>query len=162
MKPMRIWQAGAFACLVYLQMGLVRATGTEEIVKADNQADFSALVVSVQKEMNPGGRYGYVDSQEREHVNAGLTYMQSLFDRYKTVDAMPQDSKIDLFNHQEAVNAILTRRDNDRVVCEKIAPVGSHIQRTTCRTYGLIEQERRDAQNAMQDFKAQRKFKGTH
>lgn len=159
MKLKKTWLVGVLACLVCLQVSVVHADKTETIVKADNKADFSAMVVKVQKEMVPGGRYGFIDAQERDQVNQGLAYMQSLLDKYGTVDGMSQDAKIDLFNHQEAVNAILTRRDNDRLVCEKIAPVGSHIMHTTCRTYGLIEQERRDAQNAMQDFKAQRKFK---
>ena len=156
---LKTWLTGVAMCLALLQVGLARATKTEKIVKADNRADFSGMVTKVQQDMQPGGRYGFIDDKERDSVNQGLAYMQSLFDKYDTVGAMSPAAKIDLFNHQEVVNAILTKRDNERLVCESVAPVGSHIPRTTCRTYGLIEQERRDTQNAMDNFKAQRKFK---
>jgi len=38
----------------------------------------------------------------------------------------------------------LTHRDNDRLVCESIAPVGSHIQRTSCVTYGQKMRDERE------------------
>ena len=151
-KHMRKWLIGLFAGMALLQAGMVYATKTETIVKAENKADFSAVVSAVQSQMVPGGRYGFVDKIEREDINHGLGYMQSLFDKYGTVAAMDQRTKMDLFNHQEAVNAILTRRDSKRLVCESVAPMGSNIPRRTCRTYGEIEREHQDTQQLMNNF----------
>ena len=53
------------------------------------------------------------------------------------------NTKVQLFNDQEAVNAILTHRDDERLVCENIAPLGSHIPRTTYVTYREAERRRR-------------------
>lgn len=156
----KAWLIGVFMGVTLLQAGIVRAAKTEVIVKAENKADFAAVVIAVQNQMNPGGRYGYIDKKEREDVTAGLSYMQSLFDKYNSVDQMDQGTKIDLFNHQEAVNAILTRRDNNRLVCENTAPVGSHIPRTVCRTYGAIQQDRRATQQTMDDMKRVQTPKG--
>lgn len=150
---MRKWLIGLFAGMALLQAGMVCATKTETIVKAENKADFAAVVTAVQSEMVAGGRYGFTDKKEREDVNRGLQYMQSLFDKYGTVAGMDPRTKMDLFSHQEAVNAILSRRDNNRLVCESVAPTGSNIPRRTCRTYGEIERERRDTQRVMDDFR---------
>lgn len=150
---------GLTALVMLLPLGLAHAAKTEKIVKADTRDSFAALVTTVQQEMKPGGRYGYIDKKEAEDVNRGLAYMQSLLDRFGSVDQMSPDAKIDLFNHQEKVNAILTRRDNNRLVCESVAPMGSHIPRTTCRTYGLIEADRRNARQTMDNFHHVPQFK---
>ena len=159
---MKKWLIGVLAGAVLLQMGMTYATKTETIVKAENKADFAAVVSAVQSQMVPGGRYGFVDKKEREDVNHGLGYMQNLFDKYGTVAGMDQKTQMDLFNHQEAVNAILTRRDSNRLVCESVAPVGSHIPRKTCRTYGEIEQEHQNTRQLMDNFKNVPQFKSGH
>ncbi|WP_139350378.1 hypothetical protein [Rhodanobacter sp. B04] len=156
----KAWLVGMFMGVILLQAGMVHATKTEVIVKAENKADFAAVALAVQGQMKPGGRYGFMDAKEQDEVNSGLSYMQSLFDKYNTVDQMDQQTKVDLFNHQEAVNAILTRRDNNRLVCENVAPVGSHITRTTCRTYGEIQQDHRDTQQMLDNMKRVQTLRG--
>ncbi len=159
---MKKWLIGVLAGAVLLQVGMAYATKTETIVKAENKADFAAVVSAVQSQMVPGGRYGFVDKKEREDVNQGLGYMQNLFDKYGTVAGMDQKTQMDLFNHQEAVNAILTRRDSNRLVCESVAPMGSHIPRKTCRTYGEIEQEHQNTRQLMDNFKNVPQLKSGH
>lgn len=127
----------------------VYAYKAEQIVKADTKDSFNAVVTAVHQQMAPGKRYEFVDDGERAQIDTTFADMQSLFDKYATVGDMPQPVKLQLFNDQETVNAILTRRDDKRLVCESVAPAGSHIPRTSCRTYREIEVERRGAQNYM-------------
>ncbi|OOG47854.1 hypothetical protein B0E50_10440 [Rhodanobacter sp. C01] len=138
---------GVVVAAALLQANAVCAYKTEVLVKADNKDDFATLVVAVRQQMQPGGRYEFVDAHERETVETNLAAMQSLLDKYGTVAQMDMNTKIQLFNDQEVVNAILTRRDDERLVCESVPPLGSHISRTSCRTYREIEIERRDTQN---------------
>lgn len=148
LKP---WLVGLMAAAL-LQAGAGYAYKTEVLVKADNQGDFVTLVAAVRQQMQPGGRYEFVDTHERETVETNLAAMQSLLDKYGTVAQMDMNTKIQLFNDQEIVNAILTRRDDKRLVCESVAPIGSHIPRTSCRTYREMELERRDVQNLKQQM----------
>jgi len=144
---LKAWQidiAKALTVGATLQVEAAQASNTETIVRVDNKAEFSAVAATVQKEMRPGGRYEFVDNKERDAINTRLVDMQSLFDRHDTVALMDMNTKVQLFNDQEAVNGILTRRDDDRLVCERDAPLGSLIPRTTCLTYREAEQRRRD------------------
>ena len=143
---LKTWQIGvamAVAVGATLQMEVAQASKTEEILKADNAAEFSAVTAAVQKGMLPGGRFEYVDSKEHDTVNTRLADMQALFDKHGTVAQMEMNTKVQLFNDQEAVNAILTHRDNERLVCNHDAPLGSHIPRTVCQTYGEMERQHR-------------------
>lgn len=138
---LRFWLVSAVTGLALLQASAVYAYKTKVIVKAENKNDFTAVVAAVHQQMQPGGRYEFVDRIERRKIDGNFADMQSLFDRYDTVDQMDESTKVQLFNHQEAINAILTRRDDKRMVCESVAPLGSHIPKTVCRTYRDIEME---------------------
>lgn len=157
----RSWLISAMVGAALLQMGAVYAK-TEVIVKAQNKDDFTAVVVAVHQQMQQGGRYEFVDPTERGKIDASFGDMQSLFDKYGTVGQMDQGAKVQLFNDQEAVNAILTRRDDKRLVCESVSPIGSHIPRTTCRTYREIEMEHRNTQNFQQQMLQTPQLKSGH
>lgn len=144
LKP---WLMGAVVAAALLQASTVCAYKTEVLVKADNKEDFATLVTAVHQQMQPGGRYEFVDKKERETVEANLVDMQSLLNKSGTVAQMDYDKRIKLYNDQEVVNAILTRRDDERLVCESAPPIGSHIPRTSCRTYRELEMERRNTNN---------------
>ncbi len=145
-----------------MQAGAAYAYKTKTIVKAENKEDFTAVAAAVRQQMVPGGRYEFVDKHERAKVDAGLSDMQSLFDKYDTVAKMSQSAKVQLFNDQETVNAILTRRDDKRLICESIAPVGSHIPRTTCRTYREVQLERRGTRDYLQRVQQVPQYKSGH
>ena len=146
MKP-KLWLVGVMVGIAMLQGGVVHAKKTEVIVKAENKDDFAAVVAAVRQQMQPGGRYEFTSSGERQKIDENFTEMQALFDKYGTLAQMDQAAKIQLFNDQEKVNAILTHRDDKRLVCESVAPTGSNIPRTTCRSYREVELERHHAQD---------------
>lgn len=139
----------AMAMGMMLQTAGVHASGNEAIVKAQTKADFAVIAGEVQKQLQPGGRFEFATAKERAEINANIADMQSLYDKFGSVAAMDQSSKLKLFNDQEALNATLTRRDDKRLVCEHVAPLGSNIPRTTCRTYGQMELEQRDTQHLL-------------
>jgi len=138
---------GLQACLV----AQANSIKTETIVNASDKDTFAASVIKVKGEMVPGGRFEYIDSKEREQVNTQLADMQSIYDKFGSVQQMDQGSKVRLFNDQEAVNATLTRRDDTRLVCESSAPLGSHITRTVCHPYSEIQQANQNSQKILQD-----------
>ena len=117
---------------------------------ADTRAAFERQAAAARAQMRPHGRYEYVDPQERGEVEQGLAHMDALFSRYGDVASMPQDARVALLNDQERVNGILMHNDIDRLVCQHVAPLGSRIPKTECRTYGQIMREREGARESMQ------------
>jgi len=144
----KIWMLGLG---MVLAAGAAQASKTDTVIKAEDKEDFAASVQAIHKMMDPGGRYEYVTKDERGTIDARFGEMQSLFDKYGEVSKMDKDTKVKLLNDQEEVNAVLTKRDSKRVVCERVAPTGSLLPKSTCRTYGEIEANRRDAEKFMQN-----------
>jgi hypothetical protein len=158
---LKTWLVGIAVGVAFLQVGIVQAK-TDVVVKADNKDDFAAVVAAVHQQMQPGGHYEFTSKKDREAIDTQFGDMQSLFDKYGTVAQMDQNSKVRLFNDQQNVNALLTHSDSNRLVCEHIAPLGSNIPKTVCRTYGDIQQEQRDAQHYLNANQAVPQFKGGH
>lgn len=116
------------------------------VVKADTKDSFVAVVAAIRQQMQPGGRWQYIDKGERTTIDGSFSDMQSLYDQFGSVDKMDQAGKVRLLADQSTVNAILTRKDGDRLICRSETPVGSHLPVKTCKTYGQIQSEQRTAQ----------------
>ena len=142
-------RAIAFVFLLSVSTALVAADAPR--LKADTRDTFASVAASVRTDMAEDGRYSYLKPDEREKVEVGLATMQELFARHATVAEMDKATKVDLFNVQESVNALLTLRDRDRLICERGASVGSRIVSTSCRTYGQIEAARQASAKFMQE-----------
>ncbi|HKE48207.1 MAG TPA: hypothetical protein VKB52_09080 [Rhodanobacteraceae bacterium] len=124
----------------------------EKALNADTPEKFAVVADNIRKEMSPGGRYEYVKPDERKDVEKALGDITAIFDQNGSIADMKQDTKIRLFNAQEVVNSILTRRDSDRVICKNETKVGSHIPVTTCHTYAQEEEARRGTKEQLDEW----------
>jgi hypothetical protein len=116
------------------------------VVKADSKENFEAIVAAIHQQMEPGGRWQFIDKGDRATIDGSFADMGKLYDQFGSVDKMDQNAKVRLFADQRTVNAILTKKDGDRLICETVMPVGSHLPVKTCKTYAQIQAEQRGAQ----------------
>ena len=98
--------------------------------------DFDAFAASLRGEMDPPGRFQWVTDEERTRVLKALDEMGRILEGHETVAELRETDKVALLNAQEVANAILTKRDKDRVICERRVIVGSHFPQSVCETYG--------------------------
>ena len=124
----------------------------EKSFNADTREKFEEVATGIREDMEEGGRYEHVKPDERKVVEQKLTEIDGLFAESGSIATMKQDTKIKLYNAQEVVNSILTKRDRDRVICKSEAPVGSHIPVTTCHTYGQQQDAHNQTQKQMADW----------
>lgn len=150
MKP-KIWMLSLAMCLA---AGPSFAGKDEVVLKAQDKLGFAAEAATVRKQLE-SGRYEYMTGKERETVDTNLKDIQALFDKFGAMDKMDGDSKTRLLNEQAVTNEILAKRDSNRTICERSAPTGSLVPKTTCRTYGDIERARRENQNFLQNTATQ-------
>ncbi|WP_199099335.1 hypothetical protein [Dyella sp. ASV21] len=131
-------------------------------VKADTRDKFVDMRAQIDKQMQPGGRFEFVENGERATVSKDFDQMQSLFDKFDKIDAMDNESKLALYNDQSEINAILTRRDGDREVCVNEKPTGSIIAKNVCRKYSDMVRENSDTQKLLMDNKRTQTPTGGH
>lgn len=119
------------------------------IVQADTKENFEAIVAAIHKQMAPGGRWQFVNKGERATIDGSFDDMSELYKQYGSVDKMNPAAKARLLADQNTVNAVLTKKDGERLICKNEVPVGSHLPVRTCRTYAQIELERQRTQSDM-------------
>src|SRR5690348_5184670 len=145
-------------------MAAIPEENGKPVVKADSKENFEAIVAAIHQQMQPGGRWQYIDACERATVNGRFADMGKLYDQFGSVDKMDQAAKVRLLADQSTVNAILTRRDGDRLICQTVMPVGSHLPVKTCKTYAQIQAEQNGAQEFLRNHALQnsQQLKGGH
>ena len=132
----------------------------EKPLGAQSLDGFHKEAGSIREGLKPGGRYEFVKAADRERVEARLNTMESVLQKNVDKNDLGTADKIALANAQEEVNGILKHNDSNRLVCESRAPIGSHLPVKTCRTFGEIEQGRRDAARSVSEMDRARV--GTH
>lgn len=105
----------------------------------------------IRQQMQPGGTYEHTSTGDQARVEARLGDMYKLLEAHSSQAQMSDSDKIALLNAQEEINGILQHNDNNRLVCEKVAPIGSHRPVTTCQTYGEMMARQRQDQKYVQD-----------
>lgn len=119
------------------------------VVNADTKDNFEAVVAAVHKQMAPGGRWEFVGPSERTTIDGNFADMRKLYDKYGTVAAMDSNARIRLAVDQSSINTILTKKDGDKLICESVVPVGSHLPVKTCKTFAQIQREQRNSQEQL-------------
>jgi hypothetical protein len=129
----------------------------KKAVVADTPEKFTLLVEAIRQEMAPGKRYEFLDSRNTEEVNQILDRMGSMLAKAGSVDAMHSEQKAQLMSDQERVNGILARNADDRLVCTHVAPVGSHLPVTRCRSVREIAKRRETVRKQTRELDDERR-----
>ena len=148
---MKMRFVAAFIVAAWVLPAVAATDKPEPAVNADTKETFATVSEWVHKEMGTGGRYAHVSASERSAVDAKLAEMGTLLDKHGSVAQMNDADKTLMFNNQEQVNAILAKRDGDRLICKSVAPIGSHIPVKTCKTARQMEQDQKDVRQFMDD-----------
>jgi hypothetical protein len=142
------------AALAFVAPPLQAKKPDEKVVVADTPEKFELLVQAIRQEMAPGKRYEFLRDRDRDRVNQAFDRMAALLAKGGSVEALDTEDKTRLFNDQEAVNGLLAKNSDDRLVCSYVAPVGSHLPVKTCHTVRELERSRnefRRQSNQLQD-----------
>ena len=92
------------------------------------------------------GNYSHFTDDERKAIFAKQDEVLSLIDGKQDIAELGPDGKIALANALEAVKASLARAEDNRMICERIKPIGSNRPQNTCLSVGTRRRMREEAQ----------------
>ena len=98
-------------------------------------AQFAELAAALEAEMRTGGRFEYGTSAERARIDAAVQRMGEALHGKRGLGDLSERERVAVFNAQEEINGILTKRDGERLICAHKKMVGSHRKFTVCETY---------------------------
>lgn len=130
------------ACLLFASAATAKENKVERPLTAESKALFDDQAEAIRQQMQPGGHYEFVSVQERAEVEKGLESVSSVLGRHAEAKDFSSADKAELLQAQENVNAILTRNDGRRLICERSRPTGSHLGQDKCVTLADKERQR--------------------
>jgi len=92
------------------------------------------------------GNYSHFNDDERKAIFARQDEVLSLIDGKQDIAELGPDGKIALVNAMAAVDASVARAEDNRMICERIKPVGSNRPQNKCMSVGQRRQMRDDVQ----------------
>jgi len=92
------------------------------------------------------GNYSQFSEEERQAIFARQDDVLAVLGDKTSIDELGTDGKMRLANAMEAVDAAVNRAEDNRLICERIKPIGSNRPEKKCMTVGQRRKLREDAQ----------------
>ncbi|MGB0133684.1 hypothetical protein [Dokdonella sp.] len=138
--------------IFFVPQGFAKSRSDTNVVEVDTYENFQGLVVDIREEMVVGGRYEFLKGLDRDNVNRRLDEMAEQLRVSGSIAEVSPGARSELMENQEAVNELLTKFADNRVICTHEAPIGSLIPRKRCRTVRQIEKSRSGSKGQILDM----------
>lgn len=147
-----LFHARVFAGAMAMVVAAMPASAAESADRdaARTAAAFAKQAGQVREQMQPGGRYAYLDASQRATVERALTRIAELLEKRGSVDGLTEQEQVELINAQEEANAVLTGQDGARMVCRYESLTGSRMRNKVCRTQAQWAELERSQQDEFQ------------
>ncbi|HSX62562.1 MAG TPA: hypothetical protein VLF18_20455 [Tahibacter sp.] len=119
----------------------------ERPLTAETRTLFDDQAAAIRQQMQPGGHYEFVSTAERAEVEQNLDRIAAALAQHPDVTTFSDADKAALLQAQENVNAVLTRNDGRRLICQRERSTGSHLGKDKCQTFAERERARRSSES---------------
>lgn len=114
--------------------------------------EIHAQQLQLRQEAQAGqGRFKEMSAAERQALVVRQDRFLALTRGRQSLDELPMDDRMAAINALEAINATITRAEDERLVCERIKQVGSHRPTRICRTVAELREARQAAEKLMDE-----------
>jgi hypothetical protein len=126
----------------------IEAEATEEVAKI---TDVPSYLVAREKELAYAeeGGFGRIPRPDMDRLRTAYATMNRLLQGQASAQDLPIREKVELFNTQETITAILKGDAATAVHCERSRSVGSNIRSTQCVERRSRDKRREDSQDYM-------------
>jgi hypothetical protein len=92
------------------------------------------------------GNYVHFSDEERREIFARQDDVLAAIEGRQAIDELSNDERVRLANALSAVDAAVNKAEDNRMICERIKPIGSNRPQNKCMTVGQRRKLREDAQ----------------
>jgi hypothetical protein len=122
---------------------------------AETPTESTAAIVVQQRQIRSEieareGRYKDMPSVKRASILRNQEILFALLEGRASIEELNVEQRTEAFNALQSINAAITSREDERMVCEKRKPVGSNQVERVCRSLAQIKADREAARTNMQ------------
>ena len=121
------------ALLVLVFVLIAGAASAAQPTVEKNIPDFLARQQLLRQDLVSGApKFSYIDNQTKEKVYAAQDVMFRILKDKKSTDDLNQQERVQVYNAQSEVAAILDNALAERPICENKPKLGSHLHQVEC------------------------------
>ena len=123
----------------------ISAAATTMRMDATNAAEFDQQAAELRAQS------GYADMSltDRQEVDSSLQRLQKLFNKLAAGKTLSSNDQVSLTNAESQINAIMSGKPGDRIVCEHVKKLGSNRSERVCQTVAERDAARSDSQQTL-------------
>lgn len=139
----------------FVTMMMVGLLGLAQSLAAETHPNLDANAIREQQQQIRAdaqakkGPYKDLSPQKREELFKHQSVVMDLTQSIKSTTDLEEPQQVALFNALESIEAIVNAAEDERLVCERIRPIGSNRTQTSCKTVAQRRAEREAAQKNM-------------
>ncbi len=120
-------------------------------LSAASADEFRQQAQTLRTSMQPGGQHANVTPANQERIGKQLDVLQKLYDDRAEGKKFRKADEVKLVNASEEINAILSGREDDRLVCEQVRTLGSNRTTKVCMTVAERRARQEEAKKDMRN-----------
>jgi hypothetical protein len=124
--------------------------GAYRFVDASRQEALEEQIAAIRDEMKAGGRFEFLQGKEKREVEKQFGLIRKVLAR-RMDRKLDDEDMLEIYAAQETANAILTKNDGRRMVCENSAPTGSNRKELQCATFAERERAHKETRRMMRE-----------
>lgn len=136
--------------LLGLALAVVHGRALAAAPLVDVNRPFEEQRSTILAELNDGTTYSEISADDRRRVVSSLNRISGLLDN-REASELPEATRVEVFNEQELVNALLAgAREDSRLVCKREKKTGSNRPTNNCMTVAERRRAQEESQAEMQ------------
>lgn len=112
--------------------------------------EYREFLVGLREEVSEGEPREF-NERERREFDELYNELMSQLDGYESTDAMDPDQQREVFNTHEELQALISGRREDQVICNRRHTVGTNFKQTECYTRKEWREAKDESQQYLQD-----------
>ena len=137
-------------CALTLMAALVwspamASAATAARMDATTMAEFDQQSADLRAE----AAYGALSADDRKEVDSSLERLHKLFSKRDAGKTLNSNDQVSLTNAQSQINAIMSGKPGDRIICEQVKKLGSNRSERVCQTVAARDAARSDSQQTL-------------
>lgn len=141
MSSRKFVAAVAFCLAVWVPSALAESNALKLDAVRSQQAEIRAGVES------RTGIYKQLSADDRDVLLSQQVQLLGVIGDSQTVDELSEAQRIELFNALELIEALVNKADDERMVCEYRATIGSNRKQRDCKTVAQRREQREAIRN---------------
>lgn len=100
-------------------------------------------------ELRAHAAYADLSTDDRKEVDSSLERLHKLFSKRAAGKTLSNNDQVALTNAESQINAIISGRPGDRIICEQVKKLGSNRSERVCQTVAARDAARSDSQQTV-------------